>query len=149
MADAVGAAGTAVGVVSLGIQVCQGLYTYVETVRARDAELEHAFNQLRDVTGLLQQLQDLLPKIESLSVVDVEAARKLEQCMTHSQSSIDALQKMLQSLEKIPATDLKGKVKDFGRMLSFGFKQDGLVSLQEKVSALALNVQIALQILQS
>lgn len=142
-------AGTAVGVVSLGIQVCQGLWNYVETVRARDADLAHASNQLRDVTGLLQQLQGLLPEIESLPTVDAEAARKLQQCMTHSQSSIDALQKMLQSLEKIPATDIKGKVRDFGRMLAFGFKQDGLVSLQDKVSALTLNVQIALQILQS
>jgi hypothetical protein len=91
----------------------------------------------------------LLPKIESLPAVDAEAAQKLQQCMTHSQGSIDALQKMLQSLEKIPATNLKGKVKDFGRMLAFGFKQDGLVSLQERVSALTLNVQITLQILQS
>lgn len=149
MAEAIGTAGTAVGVVSLGIHVCQSLYTYIDSVRARDADLESASNQLRGVTQILKRLQDLLPKIEGIPTVDNEATETLRSCMKDSETTILSLQDLLKSLEKTPGGDIKGKAKDVGKMLAFGFRRGELAALQEKVSSLASNVQLALQIIQS
>jgi hypothetical protein len=149
MAEVIGSAGTAVGVVSLGIQVCQGLYTYIDSVRSRDADLEFASAQLRGVTQILKRLQDLLPKIEGSSVPDDETMNTLRACMRDSGTTIASLQTLLQSLEKTPAADIKGKAKDVGKMLTFGFRRAELASLQDKVSSLTLNVQSSLQIVQS
>lgn len=140
-------AGVAVGVISLGIQVCQGLYTYVDSVRARTRELDAASRQLKNVTLILGNLGNLIPRVEALPNPNADTINTLKQCMRDSENSISLLQNILTSLDKPHTQDAKGKAKDIGQRLAFGLRRSELTAMQEHVATLASTTAFALQII--
>lgn len=61
MADLVGALGTAVGVVSLGIQVCQGLSSYYSAYKGRNSKIDNVYEKINGLTRVFVVLGGYLP----------------------------------------------------------------------------------------
>ena len=53
-------AGSAVGIASLGIQVCQGLLTYYDAWRAYDQDITSTYNAITDLRDTLTILEFML-----------------------------------------------------------------------------------------
>lgn len=101
MADPVSVVGTAVGVISLGIQVCQGLVSYYEKWKSFDDDIAHLHARIDELRITLKNLEHTLPKFKNSHaniIVDVEkkisssfnGIRKLEEVLIKCRSSVSA-----------------------------------------------------------
>lgn len=64
MADPFSAAGSAVGVVSLGILVCQGIVTYIGDVKDAKEKTTQIYRQMDELAAHLERLESILSKME-------------------------------------------------------------------------------------
>lgn len=147
MSDPLSVAGSAVGIISLGIQVSQGVYNYISSMRGRDKDIDTASTQVSHLLRTFQALSDLIPKIQSLPDSDTEAIQTLRQCLQESERGVEELRVLLESLQNVVASDLKGKIKNTGRLLSFGLRREGLTQIQDKVLRLTETTELALQVI--
>jgi hypothetical protein len=53
-------AGTAVGIASLGIQVCQGLLSYYDSWKSYDSDISSTYNTISDLSKTLILLKTTL-----------------------------------------------------------------------------------------
>jgi chromosome segregation ATPase len=146
MADPISLTGTAVGVLSLGIQVCNILYDYVAAIQDRNKELEAASHQIQHLACVFQTLQGLVPKVQSLPQFNASALATLNRCLKDTQDQVLQLQAFLQSLQNAGAEskDLIRKLKDAGRKITYAFHRDQLNCLQDRVTSLTVTVQLAI-----
>jgi len=146
MADPASVAGTAVGVLSLGIQVCQGLYDLISTIRGRNKELDSAAAQLQCLVSSFQDLSTILPRISSLPPHHTTAVDTLRSCIAESEIKINQLQLLLSSLKNTASgtNDLKGKLRDTTRILTFPLQRKELQSMQQELASLVTTVQLAI-----
>ncbi|KAH7140299.1 hypothetical protein B0J13DRAFT_557494 [Dactylonectria estremocensis] len=149
MADPISLVGTAVGVISLGIQVCQGLYSYVDSVRGRHKDLDAASSHIQHLIRVFQSLQSLIPRLEALPNLDATTTNTLQSCINQSDEGIKELQELFNSLQDSPLQDVKGKLKNAGRALTFGLRRVDLSKMQHKVDSLVTTTELALQIINS
>ncbi|KAH8734162.1 hypothetical protein BGZ61DRAFT_585814, partial [Ilyonectria robusta] len=147
MSDPLSVAGSAVGIISLGIQVSQGLYNYINSVRGRDKDLDTASTQVSHLLRTYQALSDLIPKIQSLPDPDTEVIETLRQCLQESERGVEELRVLLESLQNVVASDLKGKMKNTGRLLGFGLRREDLTQMQDNVLRLTETTELALQVI--
>lgn len=149
MADPISLVGTAVGVISLGIQVCQGLYNYVDSVRGRDKDLDAASSEIQYLIGVFQSLESLIPRLEALPNLDATTINTFQSCINQSDQGLKDLQRLLASLQDSPQQDVKGKLKNAGRALTFGLHRASLSKMQERVKSIVATTELALQIINS
>src|SRR3569623_2321547 len=97
MADPLSLAGTAVSVVSLGIQVFSGLYHYFRAVHGRSKELATVSQQIQHLVDAFQALKSIIPKIQALPHHDSTAITNLKRCIESMNEHIQAVQKFLPS----------------------------------------------------
>ncbi|KAH7129067.1 hypothetical protein EDB81DRAFT_808661 [Dactylonectria macrodidyma] len=147
MADPISLVGTAVGVISLGVQVCQGLYSYVESVQSRRKDLEVASYEIRHLIQAFQSLESLIPRLEALPSLDVTTIDTLHSCITQEYERIKDLHEVLESFQDLPQQDGKGKLKNAGRALKFGIRRDDLSKMQGKVNSLITTTELSLQVI--
>jgi hypothetical protein len=132
------AAGTVVGVISLGIAVCDGITTYYHAWEARDddvasalnsiAQLEKIFKLLRSRFGASQNTQQTFNDhvVDILSLVE-DKLRKLqailEKCRIEcpkgtKERFVDLTKKAAYPFRKKTINDLQGLVRDLTSSLS-------------------------------
>lgn len=139
-------AGTAVSIISLGLQVCQGLVSYYQTYQGQD---EKVADILRDVSSLkksLEAIQRCLPKLNSGQLDTIaQAGDSVIECA----AAVKKLEQLLAECHRtaIPA-DFKERMQILARKVAFPFRQSTIKDLKDTVKGLQTNVVIALQILQ-
>lgn len=101
MTDPATVVGTAVGVISLGIQVCQGLVSYYEKWKSFDDDIANLHAGIDGLRTTLENLEFILPKLENSNtsiIADVEkkvvssfdGIRRLEDVLAKCHSSVSA-----------------------------------------------------------
>lgn len=104
MAEALGVAGSIVGIVSLGIQVSQGLLKYYNSYKNQDAV----------IAELCQSLENLLKTIERIQNLDVAKGRKypkstrdsVQKNINHVKDLLDELNQQLKNVQGVKAPDV-------------------------------------------
>ena len=83
------AAGTAVGIASLGIQVCQGLLSYYEAWRSYHQDICDACSKASELEKTFALLND------TLQAPDLEPERRarVTECLTSCKAGLDRFQK--------------------------------------------------------
>ena len=77
MGDPFSAAGTAVGIISLGIQVCQGLVSYYDKWKSFDDDIAQIQDRLNGLKQTLENLErNIVPKFRSSNAREVEDVDK-------------------------------------------------------------------------
>jgi hypothetical protein len=144
MGDPISTVGTAVGIASLGIQVCQGLVSYYSRFRSFD----------HDIDGVLKRIDSLQ---QSLGVLDT-VAKRVE--IANSEESIQ-LRKGMDNI-KIDLSLLEGWVKKCGqtsvpkgfqasgkkllKQVYWPFKKETLQEMQSTIDRVQGNLQLSLQV---
>jgi hypothetical protein len=64
MSDPLSVAGTAVGIVSLGLQVSQGIIKYMQAIKGRKNEIQDSIQEVQRVVSLLYRLNTVLPEVD-------------------------------------------------------------------------------------
>lgn len=138
-------AGTAVGIASLGIQICQGLLSYYDQWTSFSEDITATFRSIDDLSRTLILLRDSLKKGD----LNVARATRVATCL---QSCEDALAKLFKKAEKLRTKErpegLEQRVRWEAQRLHYPFRASTLVKLQEIVAGIQTRLQVALQVLQ-
>ena len=145
MADPASIVGNAVGVISLGIQVCQGLVSYYHKWKPYDDDIAHLHTRIDGLRIPLKNLKHSLSKLSNSNAIilaDVEmkisssikGIRKLEEFRNKCHSSVSANTVQQKEFELVHKT-------------YYPFKKATLQELKNNVIDLELNLQTSLDCL--
>jgi hypothetical protein len=139
------AAGTAVGIASLGIQICQGLLSYYEAWRSSHQDICDACNKASELEKTFVLLNDTLQAPD----LDAERRVRVAECLTSCKTGLDRFQKKYRKLLSItqPA-GTREKAAAAAKTSLYPFKVSTLAKLTEMVEDLVRHLSFAVQILQ-
>lgn len=139
-------AGTVVSVISLGLQVCQGLVSYYQDYQGQDEKVADILRDVSTLNNSFEALQHCLSKLNpgQLDTI-VQAGDSVIECA----AAVERLKQLLAECHRtaIPA-DFKERIQILARKAAFPFRQSTIKDLRDTVKGLQTNVIIALQTLQ-
>lgn len=147
MADPFSVAGSAVGVISLGLTVCQGLLAYYGPLKAFHEQIDEVAYRMAASDSILKALQHVLTNAHVL--FDSETAPSAAVAIDSILSCQEGLNKLGRMLEKCDKTKLASSSvgpKRIDRLL-YPFRRDTLMALVESMSYLQANLSTSLQLL--
>ncbi|KLO97436.1 Uncharacterized protein LW93_3414 [Fusarium fujikuroi] len=146
MADPVGITGTAIGVISFGLQLYTGITQYLDAVKGRDEDLQRAKQYVNAFQASLKVLGDTILKVN-----DEQAAAKhvVQDCKISCEAELTALDALLNDLKgpQIPSDDPISKVKGSLQKWSYPFKQRNLSRLEERLESANSIIKLSLSAL--
>jgi uncharacterized protein YaaN involved in tellurite resistance len=139
-------AGTAVGIISLGIQVCQGLVSYYQDYKGQDEKVGDILRDVLTLSNTLEAIQNCLSKLNSSQLDTIAQA---EDSIMVCAAAVTRLNQLLAKCRQtaVPA-DFKERIQVLTRKAAFPFCQSTIKDLKDAVKGLQTNVVIALQALQ-
>ncbi|OTA58359.1 hypothetical protein K449DRAFT_467338 [Hypoxylon sp. EC38] len=144
MTDPVSVASTAVGIASLGIQVCQGLVSYLRSIKGRRQEVADGLREVQTLLSIFDSLNRILPHIDQGRSIDSHVIRR---CLKDSEEGLRQLQQLLVELNGTAhPSHLRDKMKDTGRALIYPFHEKKLTSLRQTLRGLLDNLDLAIDI---
>ncbi|WAO94620.1 Hypothetical protein NCS54_01221200 [Fusarium falciforme] len=144
MSDPLSVAGTAVGITSLGIQVCQGLFWYLRSVHGKRGEIARDLGEIQTLISIFYSLNDILPKINQTRCTEATTIRR---CLEDSEGKLLELQQLLVKLRgPQESTANRDKMREAGRKLVYPFRADTLKSLRQSLRELLNNLNLAIDI---
>lgn len=139
--------GTAVGVISLGIQVCGGLIAYYDSWKDCPKEVSTAQEQVVDLQKTLEASRTALASISALGAVQ-DAMSRVEQSILACRSGIQELSSKLAKVQQVkPSIGLGVKAQREMQRLLYPFRANTLMKLRDLCTDLRSRLDIALQIL--
>ncbi|KAL9122532.1 MAG: hypothetical protein Q9187_000914 [Circinaria calcarea] len=145
MADPVSAAGTAVGVVSVGIQVCQGLLSYYAAWKSYSGDITHLYSK---IDGFKSTLENLETTLQTLSPQSTSATQNVIEKIASCQNAIEKLREILGKCRSINVPQgIRGKVKMHGENALYPLRKGILQGLKTTIADLQDNLDSALQTL--
>jgi hypothetical protein len=150
MTDPLSGTGSAIGVISLGLSVCQGIISYCGSWKDHDYEIRSLSNKacgLKDTLGLLQKLvrHDGPVDAENNGSVYADVEDKVLACT----AEIDKLNETLQQCrgrDQQPSSSLRGKLRAQGKRAVYPFQRASLLSPKDTLESLQMNLDTALQV---
>lgn len=144
MADPFSAAGTAVGIISLGIQVCQSLSSYYDKWKSFDDDIAHTQDKLDGLRKTLENLEKhIVPRFRSSNAREVEDVnQKIVSCC----NGIHKLKAILTKCQSSAPTSNTVQEKAY-RLLQktfYPFKKTTLLELNASVTSLQENLHSSL-----
>jgi hypothetical protein len=136
--------GSAVGIASLGIQVCQGLLTYYDAWKAYDHDITSTYKAITDLRDTLTILETMLQQEK-----DTERVRRVETCVNNCKDALLELDKRRKSLQKYSQPEgLRQKMRAGLQRSWYPFRKNTLGALEATVTDVQERLKLALQVLQ-
>jgi hypothetical protein len=139
MAEIFSTVGSAVGVVSLGIQISKGLVWYIDNAKDADDRVTQISEQMNQLSSLLELLESAINKLKS---TDAAKATQLG-----ALACADALDKIRTKMASVHGSKPDQHLSLKERLL-FPFRQGKISQLKEVVESVQRNLDTALMILQ-
>ena len=139
------AAGSAVSIASLGIQICQGLLSYYDAWKDYKSDIGAAYDSVADLSRILTLLNVSLDK----GHLDEERKEQVKRCLQSCKGALNKLSKKSQKLQKYSQPEgLWQQVRAEGQRMWYPLRASTLAKLQELVDDIRERLQLALQVLQ-
>ncbi len=137
--------GSAVGIASLGIQVCQGLLSYYDSWKGYNNDITSTYGCVEDLRRTFTLVQESLTR----PGLDVARAERAKKCLDLCVDGLSSLQKKLQKLRthSVPHGFRQRTWAELQK-LYYPFRESTLVRLREIVGELRGQLTLALQVLQ-
>lgn len=134
MADPFSVAASAVSVLSLGIQVCQGLLSYYDDYRSYDDSIGSLCIKIEGLQSTLEVCEETLQRSAlTTSKAGTNVINKISAC----KSGLDSLQSALDACKNNPKPQgLKASLNYYGQQTLYPFKKSSIIRLQGVVTAL-------------
>lgn len=151
MGDPFSVAGSAVGVISLGLQACHGLASYINKYKSADKEMRDVKCRVEGLESILQGLRDILT---GAGRIDPPLAGKFKvalRMITDCESAIQELDNTSSKLRNNPSQAAQGvfpALKTASKRALYPFRRDALVGLLSVLGGLQENLDTALALLQ-
>ena len=139
--------GTAVGVISLGIQCCQGISSYYGSFCGQDTLVASTVSLVDGLNGIFVRLEEVIRQPNSN--FDTDAVTLVKGTVASCKKLVDDLKNKLDRIRSdTPQSTLKGKARVVGRKVLFPFREDTLLTLKTIVQDLRGNLDLAAATLQ-
>ncbi|KAH8731947.1 hypothetical protein GQ44DRAFT_603580 [Phaeosphaeriaceae sp. PMI808] len=146
MSDPFSVAGTAVGITSLGIQVCQGLFQYYTKFRGIHSDIDDVLERIEGLERLLRSLNSLKPECDQAG--DSEVSSHLNMSLRACEETVQRLKWMaLRYGETNDPSSFEEHLRLAKKRLSWPFRRDTLMELRDTLSGLQDNLALSHQIL--
>lgn len=138
--------GTVVGVVSLGLQVCAGVNTYLDGVQCHKEDLEHTTRCCQSLEALLQQIGSLQNRIPATSVNKTP----VKEAMTAAKAELSVLDHFVGEIcmantSSSPKSTIE-RIKAQQKKLLYPFRKDHLHRLNDRLETANGALHSALQL---
>jgi chromosome segregation ATPase len=146
MADPLSVAGLATGVVSLGLQVCGGITSYLDALKCREQDIASARQQTDCLDKALQVVEASLPQPQQEHQAPTAAVRG---CLDSCSQELEALQTLVAQLAG-PDQALSGgreKIQALSKKLCYPFNRPKIEQLEMRLRNTNATLQLALQAL--
>lgn len=144
MGDPISLTGTAVGVVSLGITVCQSLVSYYASWKDYDDDIGQTHRHLEDVSNRLQVIRTVLQAASS----PPEVRRQVKTAVLMCTGNIGTLERKLAKVRNTkPPIGIGDRVKAHFLRAQYPFKEATLKKLKDSSTALQTNLGVAISLL--
>ncbi|KAI9766660.1 MAG: hypothetical protein M1839_004783 [Geoglossum umbratile] len=145
MAEVLGIASGAAGLVSLGITVCQGLLAYYSAWKDSDSTVETMYNSVENVTKTLVFLKITIESQRFSPGAIAQAKESVASC----EGGIKSLGKKLEKVRTTPLNDgWREKTKAHSRKALYPFKEPTLLKLRDTANDLRDQLGLALSAFQ-
>ena len=146
MADPLSAAGLALSVVSLGLQLSGGIAAYIDALNCREKEIASVRHQNDSLQKFLQVIESSLPRFQpNHSAATAVVHEYLNSCKTEL-GALESLVSEFTGCDK-PTTSRKDNLKAEGKKLLYPFSRPKLEQLEARISRINSALQLALQAL--
>ncbi|KAJ6004754.1 hypothetical protein N7540_012553 [Penicillium herquei] len=154
MADPFSLTANVVGVISLGLSVCQGLVTYCSHIKSFNNDNNNVATKIRGFKDTLEALKDILSDQDAFDPKHT-TDRVKTMIRSASQTILDcdaALKKLKNALEDLKidsesSSRKSQKAKEYLGMALYPFRRDGLMNHIVTVEGLQYNLSMALDLL--
>lgn len=140
--------GTVVGIISLGIQVSEGLVKYYTSYKDQESDTAHTVKRLTHLINVLEILRKQLAE-RKFQPDETSLLEAIGGSVGDCEHLIDELH---QETEKITRSSSGGgfaaAARATGRRLAYPFRQSTLQKLDEDIDEICANLALALQVLQ-
>jgi hypothetical protein len=144
MAEALGVASGVAGLVSLGIELCQGLLEYYKSWKDAESEIATTCSSIQDLTKILLLVKSTLDNQD----LKPEIIGKIHDSIALCEGGIAQLNKKFQKIQVISLGDTVGeRLLSQARRALYPFKKSTLIKLQEIVEDLQNRLHLTLTIL--
>lgn len=143
MGDPLSLAGTAVGIVSLGLSVCQGIFSYCSCFHDCPKETKNMLQKLEGLKDVLEVLEDVFLSHENLRT-ETPAVKAAKRHILACENGLLQLKDILDKSKATP-TDLK---RDLINRAAYPFKRDTIRAILEHLESLQSNLDTSISILQ-
>ncbi|KAF5236568.1 hypothetical protein FAUST_6482 [Fusarium austroamericanum] len=129
MSDPLSVSGTAVGIASLGIQVCQGLIKYLQAVNDRNEEIKDAVRDVKQVLSLLDNLNNTLPNVSYRN-----GTSSIQTYIDNCNEKLTGLQTLLDGLCKAQSgSKITKRAVNAMRTISYPFQREKLIEMRQSL----------------
>ncbi|KAF5601698.1 uncharacterized protein FSUBG_8064 [Fusarium subglutinans] len=144
MSDPLSVAGSAVGIISLGIQVCQGLISYLQSFKSQDQDIQDSLKDVQTVVSILYSLKGILPKVDESS----SGTPAIRRCLAESEEKLREFQQFSLKLRGTQSQEhnVLEKMGHASRALLYPFREGKLKSLSQSLKGLLQNLSLCLDI---
>jgi hypothetical protein len=139
MADPFSITGSAVGVVSLAIQVCKGLEWYLSGVKDAKNKVEQIAAETEELANLLESLESIISKADQSHAVSVTRTG-LVSCA----NAISTIRKKLKPDDRPSDGGIKSSLKRLTKRLAFPFKEAEIKYWKDVLNTIQQSLQTAL-----
>jgi hypothetical protein len=139
--------GTIVGIISLGIQVADGLVKYYTGYNDRESDTAHTVKRLTHLLSVLEILRKHLAD-RKFQPDEKSLLETIERSVGDCEDLINELQQETDKFTKTPSAGVVAAARVTGRRLAYPFRQSTLQKLDEDIDEICANLTLALQVLQ-
>jgi hypothetical protein len=136
-------AASAIGIISFGLTVCKGLYTYYHAYTSFDSNISSAYDSIAQVARSLILLKDSCNDPN----IDHERRDRVANCICSSEEALKSLNEKLQGLRIADPEGFREKTKARFRKHAFPFKEQSLKALRDNAVDVQGRLAFAVQIL--
>jgi hypothetical protein len=137
-------AGTAVGIASLGIQVCQGLLSYYDSWKSYGSDISSTYDAITDLSKTL-----ILLRITLQEQADEERVGRVRTCVNNCEDALLELDKKRHSLQEYSQPEgLRQKMRLGLQRSWYPFRKEILEALKASVTDVQERLKLALQALE-
>lgn len=128
--------------ISLGIQICQGLLKYYGDWKDYDEDIREVYTGIDDLNKTFQLLSSKL-----LDLAETPFVERAKECLKTCQDNVLHLNARLEKLQKKASDGVKQKIQTGGLRLLYPFRKSTLDKLKVIVQSLIRQLGVAMQVL--
>lgn len=142
MSDPFSIASGAVGVISLGIQLCKHITEYAEGWRGYDEDIESIGLKAESLKGPLKQLRDL---VEDTRLTDSETANNISNKVLELERCLKRLENRLAQAKPVISDSLKERLRNKLKKVAYPVRaQNALRDIKADLESIQATIQFAL-----